>query len=145
MNLLQQVQQEQFRKKVPEFGIGDTVDVHVKIREGEKDRIQIFQGVVIKRKGGSLDETFIVRRIVQGEGVERVFLVHSPRVVDLKVVKKGLARRAKLYYLRQKVGKGTRVKEAFDDRGSASGAPAAAAATPASAPAPAPPSSEAKA
>ncbi|MBI3097454.1 MAG: 50S ribosomal protein L19 [Planctomycetes bacterium] len=116
MNLLEQVQKEQFRKKSPDFGVGDTVDVHVKIREGEKDRIQIFQGVVIKRKGGSLDETFTVRRIVQGEGVERVFLLHSPRVVDLKIVKKGMARRAKLYYLRQKVGKGTRIREAYGER-----------------------------
>lgn len=121
MNLLEQVQKEQLRKKVPEFGIGDTVDVHVKIREGEKDRIQIFQGVVIKRKGGSLDETFIVRRIVQGEGVERVFLLHSPRVVDMKIVKKGKARRAKLYYLRQKVGKGTRIREAFGERETSAG------------------------
>ena len=111
MNVLDQVEAEQLRKKKPSYDIGDTVDVHVRIKEGEKERIQIFNGVVIKKKGGGLRETFTVRRIVQGEGVERIFPLHSPKVVDIVVKRKGRVRRAKLYYLRDRKGKATRLKE----------------------------------
>ena len=111
MNVLDQVEKEQFRKKKPLYDIGDTVDVHVRIKEGEKERIQVFNGVVIKKKGGGLRETFTVRRIVQGEGVERIFPLHSPKVVDIVVKRKGRVRRAKLYYLRGRKGKATRLKE----------------------------------
>ncbi len=111
MNVLDQVETEQLRKKKPSYDIGDTVDVHVRIKEGEKERIQIFNGVVIKKKGGGLRETFTVRRIVQGEGVERIFPLHSPKVVDIVVKRKGRVRRAKLYYLRGRKGKATRLKE----------------------------------
>ncbi len=95
----------------PEFDVGDTVDVHVEIREGDKTRIQVFSGTVIRLRGGDIRRNFTVRRIVQGEGVERTFPLHAPSVVDVKVKKKGKVRRAKLYYLRSRVGKGTRVKE----------------------------------
>jgi len=99
------------KDELPEFSVGDTVDVHVKIREGEKERVQLFNGTVIRRKGSSVQETFTVRRIVQGEGVERIFPLHSPNVVDVVVKKRGRVRRAKLYYLRDRVGKGVRVRE----------------------------------
>ena len=93
------------------FNIGDTVDVHTRILEGEKERIQIFNGVVIARSGGGLRETFTVRRIVQGEGVERIFPLHSPKIAKIEVKRTGRVRRAKLYYLRERVGKATRLKE----------------------------------
>jgi large subunit ribosomal protein L19 len=96
---------------IPVFHIGDTVDVHVRIKEGEKERVQVFTGVCIARKGGGLRETFTVRRIVDGEGVERIFPLHSPNVVGIEVKRAGQVRRAKLYYLRDRVGKATRVKE----------------------------------
>jgi len=99
------------KKRVPKFDIGDTVDVHVKIREGEKERTQIFGGVVIAKKGGGIGETFIVRRIVQGEGVERLFPLHSPMIEKVEVKRSGKVRRAKLYYLRERTGKGTRLAE----------------------------------
>ena len=98
-------------KPLPEFEVGDTVDVHVFIKEGEKERVQVFNGAVIGRRGRGPGETFTVRRIVQGEGVERIFPINSPRLVDLKVIRKGVVRRAKLYYLRDRVGKSTRVRE----------------------------------
>jgi large subunit ribosomal protein L19 len=112
------------RKEMPEFQIGDTVDVHQRILEGEKERIQVFSGTVIKRKGAGSQETFIVRRIVQGEGVERIFLVHSPKIAKIEVKKTGRARRAKLYYLRKRIGKATRLRER--ERKAEAGAPAAA-------------------
>lgn len=96
---------------IPMFHIGDTLNVTVRIKEGEKERAQVFTGVCIARKGGSLRETFTVRRIVEGEGVERVFPLHSPNVLSIEVVRAGKVRRAKLYYLRDRVGKATRVKE----------------------------------
>jgi len=96
---------------VPEFEIGDTVDVQVRITEGDKSRIQVFTGTVIARKHGGLRESFTVRRIVDGEGVERTFPVHSPAVVGIKVKRHGVTRRAKLYFLRDRVGKATRLKE----------------------------------
>jgi large subunit ribosomal protein L19 len=99
------------RKDVPEFAIGDTVDVHQRILEGQKERIQIFNGVVIARKGEGLREMFTVRRIVQGEGVERIFPLHSPKIAKIEVKRTGQVRRAKLYYLRDRVGKATRLRE----------------------------------
>lgn len=101
------------KKASPQFTIGDQVDVSVKIIEGDKERIQVFTGVVIAKNGGGFKETFTVRRIVQGEGVERVFPIHSPKIADIKVVKSGRVRRAKLYYMRDRTGKGTRLQEKF--------------------------------
>ena len=111
MGLMEEVQAAAMKKELPEFQIGDMVDVHVKIQEGEKERIQIFNGTVIGRKGGGINAAFTVRRIVQGEGVERCFLIHSPKVVKIVVKRKGDVRRAKLTYLRDRVGKSTRVRE----------------------------------
>ena len=96
MNIIDTVEKEQMKKATPPFSIGDQVDVSVKIIEGDKERIQVFSGVVIARNGGGFKETFTVRRIVQGEGVERVFPIHSPKITDIKVVKSGKVRRAKL-------------------------------------------------
>lgn len=107
------VEQTSMKEKIPHFEIGDTVDVHVRILEGEKERIQIFNGVVIARSGHNTREMFTVRRIVQGEGVERVFPVHSPRIADITVKRSGKVRRAKLYYLRDRSGKAVRLKERF--------------------------------
>ncbi|ODS33651.1 MAG: 50S ribosomal protein L19 [Candidatus Scalindua rubra] len=111
MNIIDLVEKENMKKKVPKFQVGDLVDVHVKTFEGEKERIQIFNGIVIAKKGSGVRETFTVRRIVQGEGVERVFPLHSPNVADVKVKKSYRVRRAKLYYLREKSGKSARMKE----------------------------------
>jgi large subunit ribosomal protein L19 len=99
------------KDNVPEFSIGDTVNVHVRIVEGSKERIQRFTGTVIARKGSGISETFTVRRIVNNRGIERVFPVHSPNVADIEVVRGGKIRRAKLYYLRDRVGKATRLKD----------------------------------
>jgi large subunit ribosomal protein L19 len=110
--LLDKIESEQFRKDAPSFGVGDNVKVHTKVVEGDKERIQIFSGVVIGRRGHGLNETFTVRRISYGEGVERVFPLHSPRVDKIEIERKGAVRRAKLTYLRKRVGKGaTLVKE----------------------------------
>jgi len=109
MGLIEEVEKSVARNKIPRFNAGDTVDVHVKIIEGEKERIQVFSGIVIARQGSGLTETFTVRRIVEGEGVERVFPLHSPRIAAIKVKKRGKVRRAKLYYLRGRTGKATRV------------------------------------
>ncbi len=110
--LLQKIESEQFRKEPLEFGVGDSVRVHTKVVEGDKERIQVFSGVVIGRRGRGLNETFTVRRISYGEGVERVFPVHSPSVDKIEVERKGSVRRAKLTYLRKRLGKGaTLVKE----------------------------------
>jgi len=110
--LLDKIEKEQFRKDPAEFGVGDSVRVHTKVVEGDKERIQIFAGVVIGRRGRGLNSTFTVRRISYGEGVERVFPVHSPRVDKIEVERKGDVRRAKLTYLRKRLGKGaTLVKE----------------------------------
>jgi large subunit ribosomal protein L19 len=108
---LKLVEKAYLKEKVPQFRVGDTVDVHVKIVEGDKERIQIFNGTVIGKKGTGVNEMFCVRRIVAGEGVERVFPIHSPAVVDVQVVRPGDVRRAKLYYLRERIGKATKVKE----------------------------------
>ena len=111
MRPLETIEKEWLRKKTPRFSVGDTVEVHVKIIEGDRERIQLFTGVVLAKRHQGLSETFTVRRIVQGEGVERIFPVHSPRVVDVVVKKKGKVRRAKLHFLRERTGRGTRVEE----------------------------------
>jgi large subunit ribosomal protein L19 len=111
--LLALVEESSKKKKedVPQFTIGDQVDVHVRILEGQKERVQVYSGTVIGRKGDGMRETFTVRRIVQGEGVERVFPLHSPKVAKVEVKRTGVVRRAKLYYLRDRVGKATRLRE----------------------------------
>ena len=111
MNILDKLNESSLKPDPPSFEIGDTVDVHVQIVEGDKERVQVFTGTVIARKGRDVSETFTVRRIVAGQGVERVFPLHSPKVVDVKVKRNGVARRAKLYFLRDRVGKATRLKE----------------------------------
>jgi large subunit ribosomal protein L19 len=110
MNILRQLEIEQMKATVPDFGVGDTVDVHYLIKEGDKERIQVFTGTVIAIKGRGIRRSATVRRIVAGEGVERSFPVHSPRVADVKVKDRGRVRRARLYYLRELEGKATRVK-----------------------------------
>jgi len=109
--LLTLAEQSSLRTKPLEFEIGDTVEVHTRILEGKKERIQIFTGVVIARRGSGTRETFIVRRIVAGEGVERTFPVHSPKIAKLNVKRHGVVRRAKLFYLRERTGKSTRLAE----------------------------------
>jgi large subunit ribosomal protein L19 len=116
MQRLDLIEKPWHRKQIPSFCVGDTVDVHVRIREGEKERIQVFSGTVIKRHGRGLGETFSVRRIVQGEGVERIFPLHAPCVVDVAVKKRGEVRRAKLYYLRERIGRATKVKERLGEQ-----------------------------
>ncbi len=110
MNLISSLE-EGYKKKVSQFNVGDTVKVHVKVVEGDKERIQPFVGHVIARKGGGIRETFIVRKISSGIGVERIFPLHSPVIKKLEVVKRGDVRRAKLYYLRDKKGKDAKIKE----------------------------------
>jgi len=124
--LLDKIESAQFRKEAAEFAVGDSVRVHTKVVEGDKERIQVFSGVVIGRRGHGLNETFTVRRISYGEGVERVFPIHSPRVEKVEVERKGRARRAKLTYLRKRLGKGaTLVKERETRGGTGAAAPAA--------------------
>jgi large subunit ribosomal protein L19 len=108
---LESVEKSSLKTEVPEFHIGDTVDVHTRILEGEKERIQVFNGVVIARAGSGTRETFVVRRIVAGEGVERKFPLHSPKIAKIEVKRRGIVRRAKLYFLRDRVGKAVRLKE----------------------------------
>lgn len=109
--ILDLVEQSSLKEEKPEFEIGDTVDVHTKILEGDKERIQVFTGVVIARSGSGTREMFTVRRIVNNEGVERKFPVHSPRIAKVEVKRSGVVRRAKLYFLRDRVGKAVRLKE----------------------------------
>ena len=109
--LLNSIVKDQLKTDVPEFKAGDTVKVHVRIVEGDRERIQLFEGVVIKRRGGGISETFTVRKISYGVGVERVFPVNSPFVEKIEVIRYGRVRRAKLYYLRDRVGKAAKVKE----------------------------------
>ena len=111
MDALKLIAQDSLKSEVPSIEIGDTVRVSVKIREGEKERIQAFEGVVIARKGSGVSETFTVRRISYGVGVERVFPIHSPNVAKVETVRSGRVRRSKLYYLRDRVGKAAKVKE----------------------------------
>jgi large subunit ribosomal protein L19 len=134
--LIQAVEEAQYRKEIPEFNIGDQVDVHQRILEGQKERIQIFSGTVIGRRGEGMRESFTVRRIVQSEGVERVFPLHSPKIAKVEVKRTGRVRRAKLYYLRKRVGKSTRLRErkskpaeSVNGEGQKSAAPTAEAAT----------------
>ena len=109
--LIEFVEKAHMKDSPPEFHVGDTVDVLTRIIEGDRERTQIFNGVVIGRRGQGINETFTVRRIVNNEGVERIFMVHSPRIVDVAVKRRGKTRRAKLYYLRDRVGKGRKLKE----------------------------------
>ena len=111
MNIIEVLEQEQLRHDIPAFRAGDTVRVHVKVVEGTRERIQMFEGVVINRQGSGARETFIVRRVSYGIGVERTFPVHSPRIDKIDVVRRGIVRRAKLYYLRNLTGKAARIKE----------------------------------
>lgn len=112
MDVIRLLEEEQMKKEIPDFRPGDTVKVHVKVVEGTRERIQVFEGVVIKRRGGGMRETFTVRRISYGVGVERTIPLHSPRIDKIEVVRKGKVRRARLYYLRKLRGKAARIKEA---------------------------------
>lgn len=111
MDLIQAVEAEQMKENIENFNIGDTVKVHFKIIEGQTERIQVFQGIVLAKKNGGLRKTFTVRKISYGVGVERVFPLHSPRIERIEVVRRGRVRRAKLYYLRKRVGKAAKVNE----------------------------------
>ena len=113
-NLIKEFENEQLKKELPEIYVGDTVKVGVKITEGNKERVQPYEGVVIAKRHGGINQTITVRRIFQGIGVERVFMLHSPQVASLKVERRGKVKRAKLFYLRDRVGKATRVKQRFD-------------------------------
>ena len=113
-NLIEEFENEQLKKELPEIYVGDTVKVGVRITEGNKERVQPYEGVVIAKRHGGIHQTITVRRIFQGIGVERVFMLHSPQVASLKVERRGKVRRAKLFYLRDRVGKATRVKQRFD-------------------------------
>ncbi len=110
MNALEQISKASLKENVPEINVGDTVKVHVRIQEGDKSRIQVFEGTVIAKKHGGISETFTVRRVAHGCGIERVFPVHSPAVDKVEIVRRGVVRRAKLYYLRDRVGKAAKVK-----------------------------------
>ena len=110
--IIQAIEKEQLKEERTQFGVGDTVRVHVRVIEGGKERIQVFEGIVIAKRHDSNRETFIVRKISHGIGVERTFLLNSPRVAKIEVTRRGKVRRAKLFYLRDKVGKATRIKEA---------------------------------
>lgn len=122
--LLEKIESEQFRKDNPDFGVGDSVRVHTKVVEGDKERIQIFSGVVIGKRGRGLNEMFTVRRISYGEGVERIFPVHSPRVDKIEVERRGSVRRAKLTYLRKRLGKGATLVKEKESKAEAAAAPA---------------------
>src|SRR4051794_34524796 len=142
MNLLKQIEQEQIEKlsagkDIPDFAPGDTVIVNVKVREGDRTRVQAYEGVCIARSGGGLNESFTVRKISYGEGVERVFPLYSPMIDSMKVVRRGKVRRAKLYYLRDRRGKAARIAERSERPGKPKGEAARTAAPAAKAPAPA--------
>ena len=111
MDIIRALESQQMKKEIPTFSPGDTVKVHVKVVEGTRERIQVFEGAVIKKKGGGIRETFTVRRVSYGVGVERTFPIHSPRIDKIEIVKLGRVRRAKLYYLRERTGKAARIKE----------------------------------
>jgi large subunit ribosomal protein L19 len=112
--IIRSIEAEQLKDDLPIIHIGDTVKVGVRIKEGNKERTQPYEGVVIAKRNGGINQTITVRRIFQGIGVERVFLVHSPRIANIQVMRRGKVRRAKLYYLRDRIGKATRVKQRFD-------------------------------
>jgi len=111
MDVIRAIEKEQMKKDIPQFNVGDTVRVYVKVVEGNRERIQAFEGVVIKRRGSGLSETFTVRRVAYGVAVERCFPVHSPRIDKITVLRRGRVRRAKLYYLRERSGKAARIKD----------------------------------
>jgi len=111
MDILQEATRSQIREDVPDFAPGDTLRVNVRVREGDKERLQAFEGVCIARKGGGVSETFTVRKVSSGVGVERIFPIHSPSIDSITVVRRGRVRRAKLYYLRNRRGKSARIKE----------------------------------
>ena len=111
MDIIKSIEHEQLKNKIPDLKVGDTVRVHQRIKEGNRERIQVFEGIIIKKQGGGVNATFTVRRIAYGTGVERTFLVNSPKVEKVEIVRHGKVRRAKLYYLRDRVGKATKVKE----------------------------------
>lgn len=112
--IIRSIEAEQLKSNLPVIHVGDTVRVGVRIREGGKERVQPYEGTVIAMRNGSINETITVRRVFQGVGVERVFLIHSPRVESIKIIRRGRVRRAKLFYLRDRVGKATRIKQRFD-------------------------------
>ena len=111
MDIIKSIEHEQLKSKIPELRVGNTVRVHVRIKEGNKERIQVFEGIIIKKQGGGVNETFTVRKISYGVGVEKTFLVHSPLVEKVEVVRVGKVRRAKLYYLRDRIGKASKPRE----------------------------------
>ena len=111
MDFLKKISESSLKSTLPEFNVGDTVKVDVQIKEGERTRIQVFEGTVIAKKGNGISETFTVRKVSYGFGVERVFPMHSPSVKDVKVIRKGRVRRSKLYYLRDRIGKAAKVKQ----------------------------------
>ncbi len=116
MDVIKSIEHEQLKNKIPVLDVGNTVRVHVKVKEGNRERIQVFEGIIIKKQGGGLNETFTVRKISYGVGVEKTFLIHSPMVEKVEVVRVGKARRAKLYYLRDRVGKASKTKEKLGAR-----------------------------
>ena len=116
MDIIKSIEHEQLKNKIPVLTVGNTVKVHVKVKEGNRERIQVFEGIIIKKQGGGLNETFTVRKISYGVGVEKTFLVHSPMVEKVEVVRVGKARRAKLYYLRDRIGKASKTKEKLGAR-----------------------------
>lgn len=116
MDIIKSIEHEQLKNKIPVLDVGNTVRVHVRVKEGNRERIQVFEGIIIKKQGGGLNETFTVRKISYGVGVEKTFLVHSPMVEKVEVVRVGKARRAKLYYLRDRVGKASKTKEKLGAR-----------------------------
>ncbi len=111
MDIIKSIEHEQLKNKIPDLHVGDTVKVHQRIKEGNRERIQVFEGIIIKKQGGGVNATFTVRRVAYGVGVEKTFLVHSPMVEKVELVRVGRARRAKLYYLRDRVGKSAKTKE----------------------------------
>ena len=111
MDIIKSIEHEQMKNKIPELKVGNTVKVHVRVKEGNRERIQVFEGTIIKVQGGGVNQTFTVRRISYGVGVEKTFLVHSPTVEKVEVVRVGKARRARLFYLREKLGKSAKTKE----------------------------------
>ena len=111
MDIIKSIEHEQMKNKIPALKVGDTIKVHQRIKEGNRERIQVFEGIIIKKQGGGVNATFTVRRVAYGVGVEKTFLVHSPMVEKVELVRVGKARRAKLYYLRDRVGKSAKTKE----------------------------------
>ena len=116
MDIIKSIEHEQMKNKIPALKVGDTVKVHQRIKEGNRERIQVFEGIIIKKQGGGVNATFTVRRVAYGVGVEKTFLVHSPMVEKVELVRVGKARRAKLYYLRERLGKSAKTKEAVGAR-----------------------------